>query len=40
MLVPVTRAQVMAARAMVRRWQDTGRPVRLAVRKIAEARRV
>lgn len=37
--VVVTRAQVHAARAMVRRWEATGRPVRESVRKIAEARR-
>lgn len=37
--VVVTRAQVTAAQAMVRRWEKTGRPVRESVRKIAEARR-
>lgn len=36
--VVVTSAQVAAARAMVRRWQQTGRPVRPAVLRIAQAR--
>ena len=36
--VVVTRAQVHAARAMVRRWVATGRPVRPAVLQIANAR--
>lgn len=36
--VIVTRAQVHAARAMVRRWMATGRPVRPSVLRIANAR--
>ena len=37
--VRVSRAQKIAAQAMVKRWEDTGRPVREAVRKIANAER-
>lgn len=37
--VRVTRAQKIAAQALVKRWEATGRPVRESVRKIANAER-